>query len=106
MLTVGEPAPWFTARCTVNPTYQFHTLAGHYVVLCFFGSAGNPQSNRLISTLEQHHDRFDSENFCFFGVSADPDDEHTGRAQQKPTRWAAHRVAAFDPPYAGRRADP
>ncbi len=83
MLTVGEPAPWFTARCTVNPTYQFHTLAGRYVVLCFFGSAGNPESYRLISTLEQHHDRFDVENFCFFGVSADPDDQHTGRAQQK-----------------------
>ena len=42
MLTVGEPAPWFTARCTVNPTYQFDTVAGRYVVLSFFGSAGNP----------------------------------------------------------------
>jgi peroxiredoxin/predicted 2-oxoglutarate/Fe(II)-dependent dioxygenase YbiX len=83
MLTVGEPAPWFTARCTANPTYQLDTVAGRYVVLCFFGSAGDPEAYRLVSALEQHHDRFDIENVCFFGVSTDPDDERTGRARQK-----------------------
>jgi peroxiredoxin len=81
MLTVGEPAPWFTARCTVNPTYQFDTVAGRYLVLCFFGSAGNPENYRLLAALEQHHDRFDIENFLFFGISADPDDERTGRVR-------------------------
>ena len=45
MLTVGEPAPWFTARCTANPAYKFDTVAGRYVVLCFFGSAGNPETS-------------------------------------------------------------
>jgi peroxiredoxin len=83
MLTVGEPAPWFTARCTINPAYKFDTLAGRYVVVCFFGSAGVPENDRLLWALEQHHDRFDVANFCFFGVSADPVDEQTGRVRQR-----------------------
>jgi peroxiredoxin/predicted 2-oxoglutarate/Fe(II)-dependent dioxygenase YbiX len=83
MLTVGEPAPWFTARCTVNPKYQFDTVAGRYVVLSFFGPAGNPENDRLLSAIEQHHARFDIENACFFGVSTDPDDERTARVGHK-----------------------
>ncbi len=83
MLTVGEPAPWFTARCTVNPTYQFDTVVGRYIVVCFFGSAGNPQNAHLLSALEQHHASFDIASVCFFGVSIDAADEQSGRVVQR-----------------------
>jgi peroxiredoxin len=43
LLTVGEPAPWFTARSINNPRFHFDTIAGRYVVLCFFGSAAAVQ---------------------------------------------------------------
>ncbi|OWK35693.1 2OG-Fe(II) oxygenase [Fimbriiglobus ruber] len=79
MLSLGEPAPWFTARCTVNPTYQFDTVAGRYVILCFFGSAGDPAGGRVLAEIDRIGGGFDIENFCFFGVSTDPDDERLGR---------------------------
>lgn len=84
MLTLGEPAPWFTARCTTNPTYQFDTVAGRYVVLCFLGSAADPAGQRILAEIEQNGARFDVENFCFFGVTGNPDDERLARVQQ---RW-------------------
>ena len=83
MLTPGEPAPWFRARNTVNPTYLFDSVAGRYVVLCFFGSAGDPSGGRVLQVFEQNYDRFDIENFCFFGVSTDPDDERLMRVRQQ-----------------------
>jgi peroxiredoxin len=83
MLTPGEPAPWFTARASVNPRYQFDTVAGRYVVLCFFGSADNPESRRVLADIAQNCQRFDVENFLFLGVSADPSDEQTGRVSSQ-----------------------
>jgi peroxiredoxin len=83
MLTPGEPAPWFTARASVNPKYQFDTVAGRYVILCFFGSADHPANSRVLAEIAQNHQRFDVENFLFLGVSADPSDEETGRVSQQ-----------------------
>jgi len=37
----GAPAPWFQARCTTNPKFNFDTVGGRYVVLCFCGSAAD-----------------------------------------------------------------
>jgi peroxiredoxin/predicted 2-oxoglutarate/Fe(II)-dependent dioxygenase YbiX len=84
MLTPGEPAPWFIARSTVNPTFQFETVAGRYIVLCFFGSAGEPESQRVLAEIDRLNHGFDVENYVFFGVSTDPDDERMGRVSQ---RW-------------------
>ncbi len=83
MLTPGEPAPWFTARASINPRYQFDTIAGRYVILCFFGSADNPESRRVLADIMQNQQRFDIENFFFLGVTADPSDEKTGRVTQQ-----------------------
>jgi predicted 2-oxoglutarate/Fe(II)-dependent dioxygenase YbiX/peroxiredoxin len=81
MLTPGDPAPWFKARSNVNPNYHFDTVGGRYIVLCFFGSAGQPASRRVLDDIEQCRDRFDVENVCFFGVSTDPDDERLARVR-------------------------
>ena len=91
-LAIGEPCPWFTARSTVNQTFHFDTTAGRYNVLCFFGSAANPASNRILNDFYAFHVAtgfFDVTNFLFSGVSIDPQDEHLGRVRQEvdSIRW-------------------
>lgn len=76
----GEPAPWFKARSTSNERYSFNTVAGRYVVLCFFASAAEPFSKAVLDAyLVQHRHVFDDDNVCFFGVSVDPEDEREAR---------------------------
>lgn len=80
-ITVGEPAPWFECRSAVNPKFTFDTVAGRYVVLCFFESAADARSQRVLSDLVQVRDRFNVEDLHFFGVSSDPDDERLDRVR-------------------------
>jgi len=58
-------------------------VAGRYLVLCFFGTAGDPARRRLLDLVEQEERRFDAANAIFCGVSADLDDERLGRVQQR-----------------------
>jgi predicted 2-oxoglutarate/Fe(II)-dependent dioxygenase YbiX/peroxiredoxin len=83
MLTPGDPAPWFPTRSSVNPAFHFDTVAGRYVFLCFFGSAGDPTVRRLLDAVEQNQHHFDVANAVFCGVSTDPDDERLCRVQQR-----------------------
>jgi predicted 2-oxoglutarate/Fe(II)-dependent dioxygenase YbiX/peroxiredoxin len=78
-LQVGEPAPWFMGRTASNPRFAFHTVAGRYVVLCLFGSAGQPLAAQVLAQLSQSSARFDEKHLVFFGVSVDAEDEPTGR---------------------------
>ncbi|MBC6417792.1 MAG: 2OG-Fe(II) oxygenase [Prochloron sp. SP5CPC1] len=82
-LTAGEPAPWFIAPSLTNPKFQFHTVAGRYVVLCFFGSAGEKGSQKVLEEVRRHGRIFDDEKCCFFGVSKDPEDVALSRVQQQ-----------------------
>jgi peroxiredoxin len=81
-LTVGEPAPWFLANCTTNPRFHFDSVAGRYVVLCFFQSAGTAPARRILDDLVKQRAPFDDERCCFFGVSMDPDDLRLARVQE------------------------
>jgi peroxiredoxin/predicted 2-oxoglutarate/Fe(II)-dependent dioxygenase YbiX len=83
LLTPGDPAPWFTARSTLNPKFQFDMAAGRYLVLCFFRSAGSPQGAQILRELPQHRHAFDDFNASFFGVTIDPEDERNGRAREQ-----------------------
>jgi predicted 2-oxoglutarate/Fe(II)-dependent dioxygenase YbiX/peroxiredoxin len=78
-LQPGDPAPWFHQRSLGNPRYAFDLAAGHYVVLCFFGSAGNAAGAAAIAAARARPELFDDRQACFFGVSTDPQDEATGR---------------------------
>jgi len=80
LLTVGEPAPWFAARSAVNPKFHFETIAGRYVVLCFFGSAADPAAEALDGFVRLRA-AFDDANASFFGVSNDPGDERDARVR-------------------------
>jgi peroxiredoxin/predicted 2-oxoglutarate/Fe(II)-dependent dioxygenase YbiX len=82
VIQVGTPAPWFVARSPANPTFQIHTAAGRFVVLCFFGSAGDPAGRRVLDDLLRHRDVFNGETAYAFGVSTDPEDESTGRVKE------------------------
>ena len=82
MLAVGEPAPWFVAPSTVNPAFHFDTVGGRYVVLCFFGSAGDPSARRVLDGFHRSEGVFDDRNAAFFGVSIDPADRVDGRVEQ------------------------
>jgi predicted 2-oxoglutarate/Fe(II)-dependent dioxygenase YbiX/peroxiredoxin len=55
---------------------------GRYVVLCFFGSAADPASRRILDDVVKHRGVFDDDNASFFGVSIDPEDERSGRIQE------------------------
>jgi predicted 2-oxoglutarate/Fe(II)-dependent dioxygenase YbiX/peroxiredoxin len=78
-----EPAPWFSGRCGTKEQFTFDTLAGRYVVLCFFGSAANPLSRSVLDGLIQTcRPLFDDANVCFFGISTDPEDERQQRLSE------------------------
>jgi peroxiredoxin len=81
ILQVGEPAPLFVCRSPANPKYIFSSVAGRYVVLCFFGSASDSGSRRVLDDVLDNRHLFDDENVCFFGVSIDPEDESKRRVQ-------------------------
>lgn len=78
----GDHAPWFHADCTSNPRYAFDTVAGRYVLLCFFGSAGDPAGAAALQALAAHRHMFDDTRACFFGVSLDPADRDQGRCRE------------------------
>src|SRR5690606_2107182 len=81
--SVGDPAPWFRCRSTNNPAFSFDTVAGRYVVLCFFGSAAAEASARALAAVHGSlRPLFDDDRLSFFGVSTDPADERLGRVRQ------------------------
>ena len=81
-LAPGDPAPWFRQRSTSNPTYTFDTVAGRYVVLCFFGSAADPAAQAALRAVDVHRALLDDMRACFFGVSLDPADAESGRVRE------------------------
>jgi peroxiredoxin/predicted 2-oxoglutarate/Fe(II)-dependent dioxygenase YbiX len=82
ILAPGDPAPWFRQRSTSNPDYSFNTVAGRYVVLCFFGSAADPAAQSALRAVQDHRALLDDTRACFFGVSTDPADAESGRVRE------------------------
>ncbi|MES3021209.1 MAG: 2OG-Fe(II) oxygenase [Pseudomonadota bacterium] len=81
-LPEGVAAPWFKQRNTSNPTYAFDTVAGRYIVLCFFATAADAIGKAALQLPMQHRDVFNDERAAFFGVSIDAEDERTGRVRE------------------------
>jgi peroxiredoxin/predicted 2-oxoglutarate/Fe(II)-dependent dioxygenase YbiX len=79
MLLRGDPAPVFVARAPGKDHFVFDTVAGRYVVLCFFVSAGRADMAALHRAFRARADLFDDRHASFFGISADPADEAQGR---------------------------
>ena len=83
MLLTGDPVPWFAQRSSKNPRFHFHIAAGRYIVLCFYGSAGDPQGQGAIEAAKANRRHFDDVRASFFGVSIDPRDESEGRVRER-----------------------
>jgi peroxiredoxin/predicted 2-oxoglutarate/Fe(II)-dependent dioxygenase YbiX len=82
-LQVGDPAPWFQQSCTTNPQFKFDTVAGRYIVLCFFGTASDEIGRRTVAAIQgEMRPLFDDDRVCLFGVSADPSDAAENRVRE------------------------
>ncbi len=82
-LTAGDPAPSFVQASAGNPRYAFDSAAGRYLVLCFYGSAADRHAQAAIVAAQGRPDLFDDQHACFFGVSADPADQSSGRVANR-----------------------
>ena len=78
-LTPGEPAPRFIQRSSGNPRYQFDSVGGRNVVLCFIGSSNHPAAREALAAVTARRDLFDDVHASFFGISIDPRDEAEAR---------------------------
>jgi peroxiredoxin len=81
LLSPGAPAPWFRQRCTSNEDYAFHTAAGRYMLLCFFGSMGHASGRDRMAAALALRPLFDDHHLALFGVSTDPADETQARVR-------------------------
>jgi peroxiredoxin/predicted 2-oxoglutarate/Fe(II)-dependent dioxygenase YbiX len=85
MLSPGDHAPSFVAASTAGPRGSLDSAAGHYVVLSFFGTAADPVGRQVLEDITKNQSRLAPLTAMFCGVSADPNDQQTGRvAQQYP----------------------
>jgi peroxiredoxin/predicted 2-oxoglutarate/Fe(II)-dependent dioxygenase YbiX len=82
-LLPGDAVPWFRVRATSSENFTFATIAGRYIVLCFFGSAGRDATRGPLESLLKHAELFDDARAHFFGVSCDPKDESEKRVEPR-----------------------
>jgi peroxiredoxin/predicted 2-oxoglutarate/Fe(II)-dependent dioxygenase YbiX len=81
--TIGDPVPWFKCSSTSNANYNFDTVSGRYIVLCFFGSAALESNFKVLSFFcEQIRTKFNDNHLSFFGVCIDPQDRELNRVRQ------------------------
>ena len=72
----GDPAPKFDPRTAERQSFAWDTLAGRYIVLCFFGSASDEVGRNAVRTIAANRALFDDRNVTLMGVSINPDDEN------------------------------
>lgn len=77
----GDAAPWFEQRTAVNPKFHFESVAGCYVVMCFFGRTDDQLGQQAIAAIAANRDCFDDNRALFFGVCTDPRDESEQRVR-------------------------
>ncbi|HET6469899.1 MAG TPA: 2OG-Fe(II) oxygenase [Geminicoccaceae bacterium] len=77
----GDPVPWFTVQSRANPQFAFNTVAGRYILLCFYGTAGHANVREALDQVAARRALFDDDKASFFGVSIDPRDLEENRTQ-------------------------
>ena len=71
-LSLGEPAPWFTAPTPSNPAFVFDTAAGRYVLLVFLPRDDVAAAADALRVIAQQRAQFDDERVSAFVVVRDP----------------------------------
>jgi predicted 2-oxoglutarate/Fe(II)-dependent dioxygenase YbiX/peroxiredoxin len=84
-LTIGEPAPWFTAATPSNPEFAFDTVAGRYVVLLFLPVEARARAATL-KALAARQAMFDDVRLSVFVVARDPQTA-AGARDMRGLRW-------------------
>jgi peroxiredoxin/predicted 2-oxoglutarate/Fe(II)-dependent dioxygenase YbiX len=84
-LTVGDPAPWFTAASTSNPTYHFESVGGYRIILSFLGSSKLEASGQVLQRFAALQDQLAAHSLPFFGVTIDATDESLQNLVENPS---------------------
>ena len=82
LLQTGDLAPDFKQNSSSNPNYNFSTVAGRYILLCFYGSAADPAGQKMLQLPEQIRTLLDDDHMAFFGISNDPQDRLQQRVRE------------------------
>ena len=82
LLQTGDLAPNFKQNSSSNPNYNFSTVAGRYILLCFYGSAADPAGQKMLQLPEQIRTLLDDDHMAFFGISNDPQDRLQQRVRE------------------------
>ena len=72
VLQVGDPVPWFKQNSTSNPNFSFDTVAGRYIVLCFYGMGSDEVGRATLASFQEEHRSVFDDKIALFGVSVDP----------------------------------
>jgi peroxiredoxin/predicted 2-oxoglutarate/Fe(II)-dependent dioxygenase YbiX len=74
-LTIGEPAPWFTAPMLGQANgADFDKAGGRHVLLLLFGTAAHPACTAALTVLQANAGLFHDGRAAVLGVSIDPRD--------------------------------
>lgn len=71
-ITLGDPAPWFSAPLLPGGDFHLQVAAGRWIVLCFLGSPADPRVKEELAVLLRDAHRFDEDRLVFYGVIAAP----------------------------------
>lgn len=84
-LEPGDPCPRIGQRTSARDHFATDSMAGRYLVFCFYGSMASPLGSAAIAAALKHRDRFDDSRMSLFGVSVDPQDEAERRVADLPS---------------------
>lgn len=76
----GDTAPWWNQG---RYRFVFDAVAGRYIVLTFYRSAGDAVGQTALRALNDHGHFVRDGKACFFGVSADQQDQADGGVEAK-----------------------
>lgn len=85
-LSLGEPAPWFTAPTPSNPQFVFDTAAGRFVLLAFLPADDPDACGPALKMLAANQRLFDDRKLSAFVVLRDPAMAATAR-DMRGLRW-------------------
>ena len=83
-LTIGDPAPWFTAQTDVNENFIFSTVAGRYVIINFLGHLDKCGTETVAKDWGEAGGRLNPSKEAVFHVISDPRDQVRQRFKQHP----------------------
>jgi peroxiredoxin len=75
----GDPAPWWRQG---RHRFVFDLAGGRYIVLSFYGNAGDAIGQRALRALDDNRRFVDDAKACFFGICMDPRDKAERNVEQ------------------------